>query len=341
MFSVWAAVALCALAPGLTTAATLADYRQRLETAYLAADQLSNDSDGRDETDAAVISAVKTAVPEHETIDLPGGSVETDNRWLTARLDLLQGEQDAAKRRVMLTDISERLLSIAEAVAALDTAQAAPSSKDEDKRKLAEILRREEFQKPEPAEKSLFQKWLDDIINWFSRTFPGRPESSAAPVGLDSLKIGLQLLIFALIVGLIGFLLYRFAPFVFDRFTDRVQRERKDRVILGERVAADQVASDLFGEAETLARSGDLRAAIRKGYIATLCDLSDRNVVRLARYKTNRDYLREVRKHTVLFDGLTHLTGSFERSWYGLRPAEQADWDEFRARYLQTISGRG
>ena len=47
-------------------------------------------------------------------------------------------------------------------------------------------------------------------------------------------------------------------------------------MILGEHVSADESAHDLLAEAERLAGEGRLREAIRKGYIAVLCDLADR-----------------------------------------------------------------
>jgi hypothetical protein len=109
-------------------------------------------------------------------------------------------------------------------------------------------------------------------------------------------------------------------------------------VILGERIEADEDASGLFSEAERLARQGDLRAAIRKGYVALLCELSDQKVIRLAHHKTNRDYLRDLRKNETLFENVNGLTHNFERNWYGLRTADESDWEDFRSHYLQTIA---
>ena len=60
-------------------------------------------------------------------------------------------------------------------------------------------------------------------------------------------------------------------------------------------------------------------------------------MIGLARHKTNRDYLRDVRKDRSLFVNMTGLTGSFERNWYGLRPSETQDWEDFRDRYRQTV----
>ena len=90
-------------------------------------------------------------------------------------------------------------------------------------------------------------------------------------------------------------------------------------------------------EAEALARKGEIRAAIRKGYIALLVELGDRHIVTLAQYKTNRDYLRSVRERVLLHERMLKLTDSFERHWYGLAQANDSDWKEFRARYREAL----
>jgi hypothetical protein len=84
--------------------------------------------------------------------------------------------------------------------------------------------------------------------------------------------------------------------------------------------------------------AGDLRGAIRKAYIAVLCELGDRKVIRLAQHKTNRDYLAGVRDRAELYGALRPLTHSFERHWYGFAPATPSDWDEYRALCNQAIS---
>ena len=101
--------------------------------------------------------------------------------------------------------------------------------------------------------------------------------------------------------------------------------------MLGEQLAPDETAADLLTEAERLARAGDLRGAMRKAYIAVLCELGDRKILRLAPHKTNRDYLRALREHARLFQSVQPLTNAYERHWYGLTPASEADWNEFQA----------
>ena len=104
------------------------------------------------------------------------------------------------------------------------------------------------------------------------------------------------MIFYGLIIALVGFLIYKLAPLLMKKIRNRDKNKKKERIILGEKLSADETSENLFSEAENLAREGNLRAAIRKGYIALLFELSERKIVGLAKHKTNRDYLRDVRK---------------------------------------------
>ena len=132
-------------------------------------------------------------------------------------------------------------------------------------------------------------------------------------------------------------MIYRFAPFFIKRFRSRETNEKKERVILGERLADNETAQNLFDEAENLARQGNLRGAIRKGYIALLCELSDRKIIGLSQHKTNRDYLRDVRKQNELYQNMSGLTLNFERHWYGFEEARESDWENFKRDYQKAV----
>ena len=93
----------------------------------------------------------------------------------------------------------------------------------------------------------------------------------------------------------------------------------------------------MLSEAEALARKGELRAAIRKGYIALLVELGDRNLITLAQHKTNRDYLNSVKNIPLLHSTMRGLTDSFEFHWYGFAPATENDWANFRSRYHKAL----
>jgi len=313
-------------------------YQKRIESAKTAIDGLSEDLDSPGTSlERSRIEQLKNDLPATEHLEWQGGSVDTQNQWLHDRLDEFAAEPDPERRIDILDGITERLDGIIFSLAELNNRSHSTSSKDLDKQKLSQILLREEFQKPKAPETSLFQQWLDAFWDWLERLFPKPEVSPAASTDYGSLKLGLQILIFALVIGLLGFLVYRFTPFLLRRAAKRDDKNGADRVILGERIASDMSASSLFGEAEALARDGDLRGAIRKGYVALLCELSDRHIVRLAHNKTNRDYLRDVRKNAGLLENMRGVTGKFERSWYGLRPVDLADWEDFRKGYMRAI----
>jgi hypothetical protein len=330
--------------PALAAAATLTDYQSRLHTvrAYVK-DLLDSTKTGpatggrNTDYESGVIAGIKKSLPPTEKIEWKATVAETGNQWLYDKIGGFESEKDRAKRIIILTAIDERLWALESAVKELEGAGAADRTKDEDKQKLAEILRREEYQRPQQKEESLFQKWTREFKEWLARMFPSIdiPESSGA--GFQGLSIVLQVLLYALVIGAIGFIIYKFAPFLFGRYSARVKKEKKDRVILGELISAEESADSLFGEAERMAREGDLRGAIRKGYIALLCELSDRKVIGLAQHKTNRDYLRDVRNRGELYDNVNGLTTSFERHWYGFQSAEMSDWDEFRQNFRRAI----
>lgn len=332
----------CVFIAALTSvsAATPSEYRSRIDHARLLVDELRDYSGSNDRTnEQRTIVAILKFVPDTEKIEWAGSSVETGNQWLKNNLDLFAAETKQEKREAILDAIGERLLAISQSVGELDLPGKTESSKDADKQKLAEILGRPEYQKPEVNEESLFQKWWRRFLEWIESLFPRAPLAPTPAQGPDltPFKLILQVVVFAAVIGLVGFLLWKFAPYFSRLVGSATNKETGDRVILGERIGENESAADLFREAERLARQGDLRGAIRKGYIAALCELGDRKIVRLARHKTNRDYLSDVRKRERIHDGLRGLTTNFERNWYGLRNAEQADWDDFCLRYHATI----
>lgn len=323
---------------------TIDDYRARVARAKEHVSRLletvARAERGPRETSAEneLVGQIKRDLPDSEKIEWPGGLAVTENSWLSQDLDAFLNEDDTTGRAVILTGANERLGAIARSAEELQKAAATDATKDRDKQKLGEILQREEYQKPQEKEESLFARLMRVLEDWLAQVFPRPAAMPAIGGGFGSLKFVLQIVIYSLVIGLLGFLIYRFLPGFARRRASKTKKEKADRVILGERVSGDASASDLFDEAERLALEGNLRAAIRKGYIALLCELSDRKVIGLARHKTNRDYLRDVRKRADLFENMNGLTFDFERNWYGLRPAVQQDWEDFRDRYRQTIA---
>lgn len=328
-------------------ATTLAKYRENVGAAYDTLDFLSypeeNLSDAENlKLEREKIKQIRTLLPKTDKIELQNGSFEVNNLWLHEKLSQYEGEAFGSPNRgKIIGELSDRLAALEEKLTELENQAAGERSKDEDKRKLGEILKRAEFQKQEEKQESAIQKAIREFLEWLRKETP-RPNYGKAPEEDNRyyrpLKPFLQFVVFLAAFGLIGFLLYRFAPVLLKNFREREKRDKETRVILGETLAADETSQNLFSEAENLARNGELRAAIRKGYIAFLCELSDRKVIGLARHKTNRDYLRDVRKRENLHRNLGVLTQDFERHWYGFEAVRAEDWETFKKQYKEAVN---
>ena len=87
-------------------------------------------------------------------------------------------------------------------------------------------------------------------------------------------------------------------------------------------VAADQLPADTWaGIARDLLARGELRLAMRALHLSTLSHLGRQDLIRIARYKTNRDYEIELgrRAHAKpdLLPVFCNNVLLFEGIWYG------------------------
>ncbi len=350
-FSVKLAFAVCALSAVFSNAAfgkALAEYKSNItEARNLALQMLYPDEEltasaaEYENFEKAALEKIRKNIPPTDKIEWENSSIETDNRWLSEKLDAFEKEEkDSEKREEILTEISERLDAVRKKITEIENPPISGRTKDEDKRKLSEILQREEYKKPDAADKSIFQRMYETVMRWLRELFP-RPDIQPGQIsGFGQIATVLVYGFIALILVGIGYVIYKFAPQFIRRYRLRESAEKSDRVILGETLSADQNSSDLFSEAEKLAREGNLRGAIRKGYIALLCELSDRKIIGLSQEKTNRDYLRDVRGKGELYQNMNGLTLNFERHWYGFKSADEKDWEEFKDGYKKAVSSK-
>lgn len=327
---------------------TLAEYKENVKESrnltlqLLYPDEETLDSYGDyNEFEKNALEAIRKKLPPQEKIEWKSSSIETDNRWLDDKLKTYENEpEDSDKREEILNEVSERLDAIWKKIAELENPSASERTKDEDKQKLAEILKREEYKKPDEKDKSLFRRIYETVMEWLAALFPKPNIQPGQMSGFGGIAKLFVYGLFALILVAIGYVIYKFAPMFVRKYRTREKKEKTDRVILGERLSADQNASDLFNEAEKLAREGNLRGAIRKGYIALLCELSDRKIIGLSQHKTNRDYLHDVRGKSELYQNMNGLTLNFERHWYGFDSADEQDWEEFKNGYKKAVSSK-
>ena len=314
-------------------AATLVEYRARVSEATKVVRQLQSpqahvDGDARAASVDNALTRLKTLLPEKERVELSGQIVEVDNSWLHAALDEFEKNQASESRsQEILGAISERLQALGQRIDEMQSG-AQSSDKDANKARLAEILLRPEYNQTAAQGSALTRLW-DRFIRWLSSLLPkSKPMQPGTGRALSSLA---QVIVIGLCVALIAFVVWRYLPRYLSNRGKKKKTKREARIVLGERLEPDQTAADLLAQAEALARAGDLRGAIRKAYIALLCELGDRKVISLAQHKTNRDYLMSVRDKASLYQSMRRLTSSFELHWYGFVPPAPDDWDEFQA----------
>ena len=325
---------LCIIAAGYACAATpLSDYSARLDRAAGLARALFDD-DKKTPEDHEIISAldsIKRLLRPSEQIAFGGQTVRVDNSWLHEAIARLSrryrsSEGTADERSSELVVFTERVTLLAGRVrAALD---APPIDAGNQRALLEHILAQPDFQADQQKESRL-QRWIARAWRAFvallMQIFSSRSGPVARP-GKASLNVVRVLIGLGLVVALVtgGVVLVR-------RLRRRVRRERKRdvREVLGEKIEEDVTTEDLLAKAAELARSGDYRAAIRRAYIALLYELEQRGKLRLARDKTNRDYMNEIRSDQVIYEPVVLLTNTFETVWYGERSATNEDYAKF------------
>lgn len=178
----------------------------------------------------------------------------------------------------------------------------------------------------------LVRKWIRGFFEWLAgwlRKLFWRNQSSASDSSgsgwIVTLKILLYLLLAAVVVAVVmlAFRMWR-------------KRRRREAVsaqpvpvmpdLTEENVSADQLPEDGWTKlAQELLSRGEFRLALRAYYLASLAHLGERNLISLARFKSNRDYQRELQRRAHSFPNLLQVfdenVSVFDRVWYGTHDA--------------------
>jgi Domain of unknown function (DUF4129) len=328
-------ITLCAV---ITSARPLSEYQRQVQQAVSALDTLVQSDEG--ETDAAretriteTLTAVRSALPANENVEWEDSSVTIDNSWLHRELDKFE-KASASEQDTSVTLMTERLQALANRLEEIEKAKATSASKAERTKKLSEILQRPEYARGQ-RDVSALTRLGRDLLKWLESLFP---KQQLTPGRASLFTTFAQIFVIVLALAVIAYAVKLFAPRVFHKRGTKKKSKRQPMIVLGEKLEPDQSAVDLLADAESLARRGELRAAIRKAYVALLVELGDRKIVSLAQHKTNHDYLGAMRDLEPLYGNVKQLTDTFERHWYGLANATEADWIAFRTGYKQALS---
>ncbi|HKP47022.1 MAG TPA: DUF4129 domain-containing protein [Pyrinomonadaceae bacterium] len=321
-------------------ATSVSDYHKHLTQAINALDSLGQIADENETTpefetrSAQTIASVQQLIPAKEAIEFSEQQITADNSWLQTGLEKYK-TASASERADLRSQMIDRLHAIAERVNEIQSADIAAQDKEQNSRKLGEILQRPEYAR-KVKEESAITRVLQRLLKWLESFIP-KPKPLAPRTSSVFSSIA-QIFVIVLALVVLIFVARLFLPRLLKSRGHKRKVKEGPRIVLGEELQPDQSATDLLAEAESLARAGDLRAAIRKGYIALLVELGERKVISLEQHKTNYDYLRAVRRLERLYPSMKQLTDSFEQHWYGFARATESDWQSFRATYKQALT---
>lgn len=324
--------------PANVAAIPIAEYHQNLKHAIAELEKLVEVDKDWDETDfqnrlLQTIENIRTTLPVNQTIEVDGEVGTVDNSSIHKSLEDLK-KLPATEQFDKVDHITELIKAIEARIAEREAAVERAQSKEQAKSKLESILSRPEYATEQRGPNAI-SRLIRDFFRWLQNLFPKR--RPVQPGHVDWITLVAQILVIglalAVLLYVVKILLTRFGR---TRKTKK-PKKKEARIVLGERLEPEATSTDLLSQAEILARNGDLRAAIRKGYIALLVELGDRKMISLAQHKTNRDYLNSVKSVAPLHATMRGLTDSFERHWYGFEQTTPDDWQTFRAGYLAAL----
>lgn len=203
---------------------------------------------------------------------------------------------------------------------------------------------REKLVKPEAEQSGVIGRFLervgelirrglkaawDALENLLRKLFQGRkpaPATSSSYGWIFLLQIFPYVLIALVAAGLgfLGYRLWRSRRRPAATLASEAMQPEPD--LTDENLGAEQLPEDGWTKlARELLARGEWRLAMRAFYLASLAHLSARNLISLARFKSNRDYERELRRRGHAFPELLAMFGEnvsvFERIWYGMHEA--------------------
>ena len=191
---------------------------------------------------------------------------------------------------------------------------------------------------------AMLRKWAHAVLDWVNklleklsrRWHPG----SSGPRSNWDWGSPVQLLLWTLVAAVaatLGVFLYRVWRGR-QKTRSAVASEAMLPVpdVADENVGADQLPEDGWTKlARELLERGEFRPAMRAFFLASLSHLAARHLIAIARFKSNRDYERELHRRGHSFPEMLSLFGDnlsvFERIWYGMHEVNRELVGQFSA----------
>ncbi len=185
------------------------------------------------------------------------------------------------------------------------------------------------------------QRWMKELFEWLDRQGGRRTVPSMDGLSVAGVMKALLFLLIIALAGLIVWLLFRLWRTQAPAQEVAVEALPAAPDVSDENVGAEQLPEDGWIRlARELLDRGELRLALRAFYLAALAHLAERNLITLAKYKSNCDYERELRRRGHALAEVPGLFSqsvmAFERVWYGRHGVSQDLLEEF-ARNVERI----
>ncbi len=181
-------------------------------------------------------------------------------------------------------------------------------------------------------------KWIWGILEWVGEhLFPSIDRPAALP-GVNWLASlhGLAYVLLALALCALAVLLLR----VWRQRVNRASSVEAEPVVTAEDLEEEHLTADALPEdrwlemAQELIQQGEFRLALRALFLGTLARLSRLELVTIRRFKSNRDYQRELERRAHAYPGTPETFDKnvllFESAWYGEHEVTQWTIEEFR-----------
>jgi hypothetical protein len=224
----------------------------------------------------------------------------------------------------LLKDAQTRLT---QDIAQSDAVQATLPNHDRERAAMKQVLAEREFRNLE--EPTARDSALEKIGNWLNRFFENAAALSGRFVWLGRVVVWgfISIVCVGLVWGLI-----------------QLERRWRIRLVPDTQMPAPGAASARhwqlwLEDARRAAAAGLWREAIHFLYWASISRLESRRLWPTDRARTPREYLALVPVHDPRQPSLATLTGSFERVWYGGRPASEPDYRRAEQIAIALIEG--
>lgn len=204
-----------------------------------------------------------------------------------------------------------------------------------------EILLRQEFQPRQNNNLDFLKKiieFISDIISdvldfinellkkffgWINISPGGNINPGVLSAGITVLRVILLLSFIALVI------------FIYVKLIKNKGWNKKLKAVTEEEIEEFIKNEDLpYSLAEKYKSEGNYRQSLRYLYISLLIKLNKREIIQIYKSKTNRQYLREVKKSCPKISGdFGKFTDAFAHHWYGFREIESGQLEGWFSKY--------